>query len=430
MTMNKIEKFHSDILREDAYHIRHESGLFISYVPKKKASAQAVLYVNFGGRYQSYVTDEGEFTLPMGCAHFLEHKMFENSDGSNADAIMNFYGGYCNAFTSSTKTAYYFSTTDNFYECLHELVRFVTDPYFTDASVHKEVGIIAEEIRGCHDDPYDRCHMNLLSAMYKSNTVKNDICGTEESINQISPDILYKCCRDFYTPENMSLCISGDLDVDKIIETVDKILPTPVKFTAREVIVPEPDGVAKKYVSTKMPLAKPICCIGLKINDIPADKRERLKQSAALDIFCRMVFSQSEDFYTELLDKKLISPGFDSGASTTKTYSYITFSGESDDPKALMKEIKKKLRQVKGSSLNKEAFERELRCDYSSFVSDFDSTEDISFMLMSYASHKDSMNLFEYLDIIQSIDLEYIESLIGRVLKEENMSLSAIYPTK
>ena len=217
---------------------------------------------------------------------------------------------------------------------------------------------------------------------------------------------------------------------DKIIETVDKILPTPVKFTAREVIVPEPDGVAKKYVSTKMPLAKPICCIGLKINDIPADKRERLKQSAALDIFCRMVFSQSEDFYTELLDKKLISPGFDSGASTTKTYSYITFSGESDDPKALMKEIKKKLRQVKGSSLNKEAFERELRCDYSSFVSDFDSTEDISFMLMSYASHKDSMNLFEYLDIIQSIDLEYIESLIGRVLKEENMSLSAIYPTQ
>ena len=71
-----------------------------------------------------------------------------------------------------------------------------------------------------------------------------------------------------------------------------------------------------------------------------------------------------------------------------------------------------------------------MRCDYSSFVSDFDSTEDISFMLMSYASDKDNMNLFDYLDIIQSIDLEYIEKLIGRILKEENMALSIIYPIK
>ncbi len=428
--MNKIEKFYSEQLCESAYHIHHKSGLFISYVPKKKASAQAVLYVNFGGRYQSYVTNEGETDLPLGCAHFLEHKMFDNSDGSNADAIINSYGGYCNAFTSSTKTAYFFSTTENFYECLHELIRFVTIPYFTEESVKKEVGIIAEEIRGCVDDPYDRCHVNLLSAMYKNNTVRNEICGTEESINEITPEILYKCCRDFYTPENMGLCISGDLDIDEIIKTVDSILPELPKFSAREIPQYESDGVDREFISASMPLAKPICCIGLKINDIPTDKRERLKQSTALDIFCRMVFSQSEDFYLELLDKKLISPGFDCGASTTKTFSYISFSGESDDPHELMRQIKDKIRHVKNQRLDKDAFEREVRCDYASFISDFDSTEDISFMLISYSSGKDNMSLFEYLDILDSIDVEYIEELIQRILKEENMALSVIYPIK
>ena len=428
--MNKIEKFYSKQLCESVYHVYHESGLFITYVPKKKVSAQAVLYVNFGGKYHRYTTDNGETSLPLGCAHFLEHKMFDNSDGSNADAIINSYGGYCNAFTSSTKTAYFFSTTENFYECLTELVRFVTIPYFTEESVKKEMGIIAEEIRGCNDDPYDRCHVNLLSAMYKNNTVKNEICGTEESISEITPDILYKCCRDFYTPENMSLCISGDLDIDKIIETIDGILPALPKFSAREIPQDEPDGVVSEYVSADMPLAKPICCIGLKINDIPTDKRERLKQSAALDVFCRMVFSQSEEFYLELLDKKLISPGFDCGASTTKSFSYISFSGESDDPVELMRQIKDKISQVKYSELDREAFEREVKCDYASFISDFDSTEDITFMLMSYASGKDNMNLFEYLDILGSIDIEYIQTLIQRVLKEENMALSVIYPIK
>ena len=426
--MTEIKRFYSERLCEETYHIHHESGLFISYVPKKKASAQAVLCVNFGGKYENYTVGGKEISLPMGCAHFLEHKMFDNADGSNADAIINSYGGYCNAFTSSSKTAYYFSTTENFYECLRELVRFVNEPYFTSKSVEKEVGIISEEIRGCIDDPYDRCHINLLSAMYKNNTVKNEICGTEKSISCITPDILYMCCEHFYTPPNMSLCISGDLDIDKIISVVDSTLPKRADSAPKECLINEPDGVRKNYVSAKMQLAKPIACIGLKINDIPSDKRERLKQSAALDIFCRMIFSQSEDFYLELLDKKLISPGFDCGASSTKTFSYISFSGETDNPRALMREIKKKLMQVREKPLDEKAFEREVRCDYSSFISDFDSTEDISFMLMSYSSGRDNMNLFEYLDILESIDVQYIQDLAKRIIKEENMSLSAIYP--
>ncbi|MBE6548128.1 MAG: insulinase family protein [Ruminococcaceae bacterium] len=427
--MNKIIKFVSEQLSETTYHIYHKSGLFISYVPKKKAAFQAVLYVNFGGRHERYSINGEDVTLPMGCAHFLEHKMFDNPDGKSSDAIITSLGGYCNAFTSSTKTAYYFSTTENFYECLSHLIKFVTTPYFTEQSVEKEVGIIAEEIRGCVDDPYDRCHINLLSAMYHKNTAKNEICGTEESISRITPEILYKCCEHFYTPENMSLCISGDLDVDKIVETVDAVLPNFSKFDAREINETEPQSVASKFVSAQMPLGKPIFCIGIKINDIPTDKRERLKQSAALDIFCRMIFSQSENFYLDMLDKKLISHNFDAGASTTKTFSYVSFSGESDDPKKLARYIRQKIREVKQKPLDAVAFERELRCDYASFVSDFDSTEDISFMLMSYASGKDEMNIFEYLDILNSIDIEYIEQLIKRVLNEENMSLSVIYPT-
>lgn len=426
--MNKTEKFHSSLLCEDAYHVYHKSGLFISFVPKKKVSSQAVLYVNFGGKYMKYSIDDEVVELPMGCAHFLEHKMFDNADGTNADEIINSYGGYCNAFTSNTKTAYYFSTTENFYECLHELIRFVNNPYFTEESVKKEVGIISEEIRGCIDDPYDRCHINMLSAMYQNNTVKNEICGTEESIRQITPEILYRCCRDFYLPENMSLCISGDLDIDKIVEVVDSVLPDAPHFRAKEIVLSEPEGVASEYVSADMPLGKSICCIGLKINDIPSEKRERLKQSAALDIFCRMIFSQSEDFYLELLDENLISPGFDCGASTTRTFSYILFSGESDDPVELTKRIKDKIRKTRTEKLDVVAFEREKRCDYASFVYDFDSTEDIAFMLTSYASGKDGINLFEYLDILNDISIEYVEELVSRVLNENNLALSVVYP--
>lgn len=426
--MSRVEKIYSEGLRETVYHIYHDSGLFISYVPKKRISSQAVIYVNFGGECQEYSVGGERVVLPMGCAHFLEHKMFDNPDGTNADEIINSYGGYTNAFTSYTKTAYFFSTTENFYDCLHELIRMVTSPYFTKATVKKEMGIISEEIRGCIDDPYDRCHTNMLSVLYQNNTVRNEICGTEKSIREITPEILYRCCRDFYVPENMGLCISGDLDVDKIIETVNEIMPKMPNFCVCREHTDEPDGVATEYTETKMPLGKPICCIGMKINNIPSDKRERLRQSMAIDILCRMIFSESEDFYRELLDENLISPSFDCGASSTRLYSYIAISTETADPHRLMRKIREKISTLGECELDVTAFEREKKCDYAGYVSDFDSTEDISFMLMSYSSGKDNINLFDYIDILDSIDMEYIQMIARDKLSASNMVLSAVYP--
>ena len=50
-------------------------------------------------------------------------------------------------------------------------------------------------------------------------------------------------------------------------------------------------------------------------------------------------------------------------------------------------------------------------------------------MLMSYSSDKENMNLFDYLDILSSIDIEYVEDLVKRLIKEENISLSTVYPS-
>ena len=44
-------------------------------------------------------------------------------------------------------TGYYFDCTEHFEENLRILLSFVSVPYFTEASVEKERGIIAQEIR-------------------------------------------------------------------------------------------------------------------------------------------------------------------------------------------------------------------------------------------------------------------------------------------
>lgn len=64
-------------------------------------------------------------------------------------------GADANAYTDYDRTAYLFSATDHVYEALAELIGFVTNPYFTEETVKKEQGIIAEEIRMYEDHPGD-----------------------------------------------------------------------------------------------------------------------------------------------------------------------------------------------------------------------------------------------------------------------------------
>ncbi|MFN1208809.1 insulinase family protein, partial [Enterococcus lactis] len=82
---------------------------------------------------------------PAGIAHFLENKMFDKKDHDAMD-VFSKYGAGSNAFTSFNKTSYLFSTTDNVHENLTELLDFVQEPYFSDAKVEKEKGIIGQEI--------------------------------------------------------------------------------------------------------------------------------------------------------------------------------------------------------------------------------------------------------------------------------------------
>ena len=159
--MNKV-LFTSSLLGEQYYKVEHSSGMRIYVCPKEVCTAYAILTIGFGGNVTKYIKDGKVVNIPEGCAHFLEHKLFDNPDGTGADDVFSSLGAYCNAYTSNDRTAYFFSTTDNFDECLEHLVYFVTNPYFTKETVDKEQGIIGEEIRGCLDDPYDRCYLGML----------------------------------------------------------------------------------------------------------------------------------------------------------------------------------------------------------------------------------------------------------------------------
>ena len=116
------------------------------------------------------------------------------------------------AYTSNAVTAYYFDCTEHFYDNLRILLSFVSVPYFTDESVEKEQGIIAQEIGMIEDNPEWQVYRQMMQALYRHSPVRQSVAGSVESIRQITAQTLYDCHKAFYTPANMCLVVVGDVD--------------------------------------------------------------------------------------------------------------------------------------------------------------------------------------------------------------------------
>ena len=120
-------------INEKYFYFKHKSGLDVYVIPKQLGTYYALFATKYGSIDRTFKrsNDKDFITVPDGIAHFLEHKLFENEDGVDTFARYAQFGACANAYTSSDKTAYLFSCTENFTQSLEILLDFVTHPYFT-----------------------------------------------------------------------------------------------------------------------------------------------------------------------------------------------------------------------------------------------------------------------------------------------------------
>ncbi len=435
--MNNItphKLFQNEFLGEKYRVFEHRSGLSIYVFPKKMTSTYAIFGTKYGSIHNRFClgTDTEPTTVPDGIAHFLEHKLFTAEDGSDAFERFSEYGADANAYTSFNKTCYLFSCTEQFEDSLRELLSFVTHPYFTEESVRNEVGIISEEIRMYDDNPSDRCFYGMLEAMYHTHSIRRNICGSVESISQITPELLYRCYHTFYRLSNMALVVCGDVSDEVVLRIADEVLPTKPQNEVTVVCCNENDAepaeVLTSYSEQRMQVSKPIFNIGIKDTEIPCDGRERQKKDAAMAILDEMLFSRAGEIYNDLLDRDLISPALSYGYTISESSAYNSIAGEADNPKTVLSEIQKHLARIRQKGLSQEDFVRGKRVMYAEFVKSFDSTDNIANNLFSFIC--EDAELLSYAEILEEITFEELSKLFETSFAEEKIALSVVLPLK
>ena len=418
-----IQEIKSKRTLDKYYRINHDSGLTIYLFPKKDYNSKyAIFGTKYGSVNNAFSLDNGEVTaVPDGIAHYLEHKLFESEDG---DAFTRYAktGANANAYTSFDKTCYLFSCTENFDESFEILLDFVQSPYFTEETVAKEQGIIGQEIR-MYDDSPEWCVMfNMLENMYHNHPVKIDIAGTVESIAKITPDYLYQCYNTFYNLNNMVLCVAGDLTVEDVLKTADKMLKPCEKHTIENYFEDEPYEVVNNYIEQSFPISVPLFNLGFK------DKAHKVtqKEIAETEILLSILSSPAFELYKKLDDAKLINQSYDNEFFTGPGYNAVIFSGESRSPKETAEMIKQYIKGIKEKGIDKETFEIAKKEVYGDAVSSLNSVDNICNAMADY--HFNDVDIFGLIDDITECTLEDVENRLNQILDVNNCTLSVVLP--
>lgn len=426
-----MQKIHSDITGEDLYYSQHESGLKIYIMPRKGYSQN---YALFGTRYGSVdsefvVPGETKATkVPDGIAHYLEHKMFDQPDGSNVFEEFAKYGSNPNAFTSFNITAYLFSATSNLEENLRVLMDYVQSPHFTEESVEKERGIIAQELRMYEDDGSRKVYSNFLNCLYQKHPVKKEIGGTVESISHITADLLYKCYNTFYNLSNMAIFVTGDFEPEKIEKVICESVKKnePFEEEIKNIYPQEPKEIAKRLIEEKLSVASPLFIIGYKDNDTGYGGKKLLKKNIEMSILLKMLFGKSSRIYRRLYDEGLINNSFMADYTMQPDYGFSAVEGESKDPKKVYEIITEEIDRLQKEGIDEKDYERMKKMIWGEYIYSHNSVENYSITFLSLLFM--DINYFDYYDVYQSVTFDDVKKRFSEHFKKEYSAMSVIYP--
>lgn len=409
-----------------------DNGLTVKLLPKPTYNKTYALFsTDFGSIDQHFVPlgKKEPVMVPDGIAHFLEHKLFEKKD---RDVFHDFskYGAAANAFTSFTKTAYLFSTTDYVSQNLKVLLDFVQDPYFTAETVEKEKGIIAQEIQMYDDHPDWRLMFGLLQNMYPDHPVHIDIAGTVESIDKITHEMLYENYYTFYHPSNMTLFMVGNFDEEKIMTLIEKNQNSKSFDEASELkrFIPEEDfSQFKTSDEISMDIIKPKVAIGIRGKEHDRKGKEALKFEASVKIFLKMILGSSSNNFLELYDDELVDDSFSYSYESERSFNYINVSSDTQKPEAFEQKIKEiLLTGTENKDFNKDHFDEVKKSIIGKHLQSLNSLEFIAYQFIEIKD--DDATIFDTVPLIESITFEDVKNAAESIIDEDLMSVFKVLP--
>ena len=151
-----------------------------------------------------------------GISHFIEHMLFKGTAHRTAEEIareVDSVGGYLDAFTAKEMTAFTAKVMDEHLpRALDILSDLVLAPLLRAEDIHKEQGVILEEIKMEEDNPEYLVHEIFTQNFWRDHPLGKPIIGTRETVKRFDRAAVVDFFERCYRLEHILVAAAGHLD--------------------------------------------------------------------------------------------------------------------------------------------------------------------------------------------------------------------------
>lgn len=370
------------------------------------------VWINIGSRMENNENS--------GVAHFIEHMLFKGTEQRTSKKISNdidYYGGNINAFTTHDHTCYHVKMPSNHIDRgIDVLSDIIINSKFDESEIEKEKLVISEEIKMYQDSPEDYVYDELLMRTFKNKGIGRNILGTMETVEAMNRKTIVDFFENYYVANNSVIVISGNFVFEDIVKKIEDGFKswkskelTPVRegqsFHMTKFLKDKDDEQANIAIIYECPddkIDKDFYSIKLLGNILGNSPSSRLFQHIREERGLSYSIYTSDTFYVDYAEFGI----FSSVASENLLEVYTL--------------ILKEIEDLKGNYISEEELTFAKEQYKGSVIMNLEDTEDRMMLIGEYeVVNKRLKEIDEVIKIVESIDMDYMKSIIDKIFKSD-----------
>ena len=371
-----------------------------------------------------------------GVAHFLEHLFFKGTSKHPAkefDQILESKGAITNAATSKDFTHYYILIPSQYFELALDLHSdMLLNPLIPRKELEKERKVVIEEIAKNNDKPTTVLYRNMIQSFYKIHPYKRDVIGNKDVIETISREQILDFYNKWYTPENMTTVIIGDIDTQKAFNLVKSKFNKPISENLKnKKIVYKLDKKPEHQIENKaeMKVQTGYLLIGFKgCNSI------NNKDSYALDVLATILGDgKSSRLYRSIKEEKQLVHSISAAHSSMRDDSifYISANYVTEDMEKLKNSIFYEIERLYKNEITDEEIQKAKNIIERDTFYSRESVSNIAGEIGYTVTLTNSLDYYKnYLDNINKVTAEDLKRVAKTYLNKDSAVISIVMPEK
>lgn len=231
----------------------------------ERTGMRVVVIDQKGPKVSGYFVLATEIHDDSGAPHTLEHLCFMGSRNYRykgfLDKLATRAYSNTNAWTATDHTAYTLDTAgwEGFAQLLPVYLEHVIAPTLTDEGCYTEVhhvdgtghdaGVVYSEMQGVQNNAAELIDLKARRLLYPEGIgFRYETGGMMEQLRVLTAERIRAFHREMYQPKNLCLIITGEVDHDNMLETLDKFESTILD------VIPSPEAPFKRpWVESRQP---------------------------------------------------------------------------------------------------------------------------------------------------------------------------------